>query len=193
MVTARAGHAAVLLRDGRVLLAGGSLANGTATQAAEIYNPSTGTWSATGNMTVPRSGFALVVLLDGTVLAVGGSTASGVTPTAELYEPATGTWSATGAMSTGRFFGSRDGQAARLSDGAVLVVSGDADGPHASSEIYEPANGAWTPPVAMPTTQCVPAVALLPDDRILTTGGTDCTSPPHTITTTQIYQPEPRR
>ena len=54
MTEARRGHTATLLSDGKVLVAGGRLGpdrNGAAgATSAELYDPSSGTWSATGSM-----------------------------------------------------------------------------------------------------------------------------------------------
>ena len=53
MGTPRSGHAAVRLLDGRVLVVGGAdgVENDT---SAELYDPTSGTWSATGSMLKPR-------------------------------------------------------------------------------------------------------------------------------------------
>ncbi len=59
-------ESATLLGDGRVLFAGGC---GT---AAELYDPPTGTFSPTGDMTAVRAGSAATLLLDGRVLFTGG-------------------------------------------------------------------------------------------------------------------------
>jgi hypothetical protein len=52
MMVARLAHTATLLQDGRVLVAGGSNADFPQqnTSTAEIYDPATGTFSATGAM-----------------------------------------------------------------------------------------------------------------------------------------------
>ncbi len=129
------GQEALLLPNGQVLAAGGydpNISGAPALASAELYNPSTGTWTATGSMTTARSGFSFVLLQNGEVLAAGGDQApgSGIPSTAELYNPATGTWTATGSMTT-----SASGGAIVLPNGNVLVADVD---------IYDPSTGTFT-------------------------------------------------
>ena len=73
LVHARAYHSAVLLTDGRVLLIGGHGNGGTPAASTELYDPATGTFSATGPMTTPRLGSTATLLADGRVLVAGGT------------------------------------------------------------------------------------------------------------------------
>jgi len=71
MTTARGGHTATVLDNGKVLIAGGT--NGSAGLAsAEIYDPDAGTFAPTGSMNVAKNGPTATVLLDRTVLVAGG-------------------------------------------------------------------------------------------------------------------------
>src|SRR5689334_1794516 len=47
--TARAYHTATLLPNGKVLVAGGIDSSFTVLRSAELYDPATGIWTATGN------------------------------------------------------------------------------------------------------------------------------------------------
>lgn len=112
MLTGRAWHTATLLSNGKVLIAGGFSQVGLTIEglsSAELYDPATGSFSATGSMSVPRVSHTATLLPDGRVLIAGGyagftnQEAAGATSSAELYDSVTGTFTATGQMSVPRF------------------------------------------------------------------------------------------
>lgn len=114
----RAGHTATLLLDGRVLIAGGvsSLTSTCCAWAtAEVYDPASGTFSATGSMTIVRTGHTATRLQDGTVLIVSADDA-----TADLFDPSNGMFVGVGdlpALATAH-------TASLRGDGTVLVAGG---------------------------------------------------------------------
>jgi hypothetical protein len=87
MNTARKTLAATLLNNGMVLISGGSNSSGSFTllASAELYDPSAGTFSFTGNLNVARQLHTTTLLSDGMVLIAGGNNLAGPIATAELY------------------------------------------------------------------------------------------------------------
>jgi len=143
MLTGRYRHSATLLSDGKVLVVGGqvdsvaSLGDRCCLASAELYDPSTGTWSATGSMIDARVEFIATRLNDGSVLVAGGDGANGSVAGAELYDSISGSWSATAAMGI-RSYG---WQAALLPNGNVLAVGAiDIYVP----EVYDPGSASWS-------------------------------------------------
>ncbi len=99
---ARLYHTATLLNNGKVLVTGGLVPgfplppNNLAYSSAELYDPSTGAFSATGSMSVPRFGHTATLLNDGRVLIAGGVDPTQTfppPPPVELYDPNAGTFS----------------------------------------------------------------------------------------------------
>jgi N-acetylneuraminic acid mutarotase len=84
LVTARTLHTAVLLKDGRVMLAGGNGATSTIS-SVEIWDPTSGTFgqfTSTGSLFAGRNGNTLVMVpTDGTVEAIGGQGGDAITET----------------------------------------------------------------------------------------------------------------
>jgi hypothetical protein len=166
MATARSGARATLLRDGRVLVVGGS----PSSSSAELYDPSMGTFSSTGSMSFDRSDHQAVLLQDGRVLVVGGA---GITA-AEIYDPTTGTFSTTGNLAADRFsFG-----ATLLPNGKVLLAGGLSGGTEVNTtEIFDPATGLFEagPPMRQVREVGVGMQILLGDGTVLISGGTAAT------------------
>ncbi len=139
MTAPRSGHTATLLTSGKVLIAGG--ANGVADASAELYDPPTGAFTATGSMTEARIGHTATLLNDSarSVLMVGSADMS-----AERYNPATGTFTATGSMHHAR----TSPTATLLSStgpnaGKVLIVGGNATSGDLVAELYDPGTGTF--------------------------------------------------
>ncbi|CAF0977583.1 unnamed protein product, partial [Adineta steineri] len=76
---------ASVLGNGKVLVAGGSGTSSGYLNSAELYDPTAGIWTTTGNMNVARYYHTASVLGNGTVLAAGGCIYSGFLNSAELY------------------------------------------------------------------------------------------------------------
>ena len=92
----RASHTAVLLDDGRVLVAGGGGPDGIPADGdALLFDPSTESWETTGSMIWHSQQAQMVKLFDGRVLVAGGLSISDYpVPSAgvEIYEPASNIW-----------------------------------------------------------------------------------------------------
>lgn len=142
MTEARAGARAVVLDDGRVLVAGGSRGE-LYLRSAEVLDLSTGTWNALPDMHFCYCHHAIGKLPDGRVIVAGGLTA-GQPGTqwqlAEIYDPTKNCWSILPALSARRQFcaGCVDTQ------GRFFVSGGeDERGVHDTCEAFNPARNCW--------------------------------------------------
>ncbi len=193
MITARARHAAELLRDGRVLVSGGlgCRFDGGYCSTAEIYDPVFNGWSVTGSMIVPRAGHSATMLADGRVLAAGGFWAPFPPPiyrsTAEIFNPGTGTWSE---RAPSMAFARADHTATRLNDGTVLVAGGWDGGALHASEVYDPVERTWSG-TSMFSARIGHSASLLEDGRVLAAGGGVCD--PDCLGSAELYDGPPPR
>jgi hypothetical protein len=190
MPTARERAVSVRLRDGRVLIVGGTGpgSNGPNLSVCEVYDPATTNWTAAQAIGAVASHFGLTLLTDGQVLRTGGFSAP-ITPlaTTELFAPATGLWTAGAAMASARF----GHTAVLLADGRVLVAGGVATTPagltaHASAELYDPTTGQWSTTGSLATARAHHSATRLLDGRVLVAGGSAGQSG---FTSAELYDP----
>jgi hypothetical protein len=171
----------VTLPDGRVLVGGGDAYLPLAKRwdhmsSAELFDPTTETFSSTGSMAQPRgSGVSATLLPDGRVLVLGGGPEVGTS--AELYDPVTGTFALTGptTVARGGFF-----TATLLSDERVLIAGGlvppvtgfpARTERTATAEVYDPATGRFSAVGPMAAPRYLHAASILADGTVLIVGG----------------------
>ena len=174
---ARAVHTATRLVDGRVLVVGGVLLHdGTprTLASAEVWDPTSETFSPTGSLAEARYGHTASLLPDGRVLVVGGVVAGGpgfeIRASAEAWDPTSGAFSAAGSLPDGRI----NHTATLLPDGRVLVVGGVGNGGAsllASAVLWDPKTESFSQTGALQSGRAHHTATSLPDGAVLIVGG----------------------
>ena len=193
---ARQFHTATLLPSGKVLICGGrGTAGGSVpVAAAELYDPTTGTFTNTGSMLSPRYQHTATLLANGKVLIAGGYKFGTVAAmgTSELYNPATGMFSATGSLSVARY----NHTATLLGNGKVLVAGGQGDFSsvgayvdYATAELYDPAAGTFSATGSLSIARLAHSATLLSDGTVLVAGGYNHASGYTYLASAEVYEP----
>ena len=186
MTTPRYAAATQRLKDGKVLIAGGSThptdTAGSSLSSAELYDPTAQTFSATtGALSTPREYAIAALLPSGKVLIAGGDEVGTDTPkaTAEVYDPSSKSFTAVGSMTVAR----TRHAAARLPNGKILVTGGCADVSHClqtldagssrlkSAEIFDPSTETFTATTnPMAVARSEHGMVVMSDGRVLVVG-----------------------
>ncbi len=194
------GPLVIALEDGRVLALGEREGDfGGAEAHAEVYDPTSDTWSTLDGLDESYSANGGARLLDGTILVLGGTPLAKIVfisqdgsqlsaeeekaktearlPPSMTYDPVNQAWTSAGSMNYPR----NGATVTNLPDGRVLVAGGTAreeslfeQGDEeliAFTELYDPATNTWSvgPEMAIPRTNHT--ATTLPDGRVLITGG----------------------
>jgi hypothetical protein len=180
MAVAHVNSGAAVMSDGRVLIAGGS--NGadiyTSITDAEVYDPTSKTFTTVAPLPKGRILASLVSLDDGRVFVVGGYDGSnGSVAVSSIFDPKAGTFSA-GPIESTSTYGS---VAIKLADGRVLHGGGCYIPPGSegcpdntdtmTSSIFDPTSNTWGNGPSLTAYRFLPALATLPDGSFLLAGG----------------------
>lgn len=125
-------HTSVLLNDGKVLIFGG-----TSSGSAEIFDPNTGTFTATASPLTGRSHAQGFRMTDGKVFTFATGGFSIPTNCMEIYNPTTGTWSST----TSSIYGAAAGAAVVLNTGQIFIIGGNFTTGNGASDVCYLVNG----------------------------------------------------
>ncbi|HTS57727.1 MAG TPA: kelch repeat-containing protein [Terriglobales bacterium] len=191
MIHVRFDHCAALLQDGRVLIAGGDNRKGTVFSSAELFDPATQSFVATGELNQARKGATATLLSNGKVLIAGGQGTGGALSSAELYDPVARGFSLTENMQAPR----TQHTATLLSDGKVLLLGNIDD--TSSAELFDPATGRFTATGSLVQARAHHTATLLPSGKVLVVGGTQVQPPggggagsaPVSLDSVEIYDP----
>jgi N-acetylneuraminic acid mutarotase len=177
--TNRADHAAAKLRNGDVLISGGT--DGTnVLKSAMIFDAVNAKWTAIPDMKFARRGHTMTLLHSGKVLVTGGFDGKTSLATAEVYDPGQNAWlPTTEPMKLSRRFHT----ATRLPDETVLIVGGivgllPTDDPK-KVEIYDEATGKFSYGTSISEARTKHTATLIATDvnnpvyKVLLTGNSD--------------------
>ncbi len=173
MSTGRSSYGAALLPTGKVLIAGGA-SSFTPLASAEVFDPGTGKFTATGSLLGPRADLSMTALPSGKVLVAGGSNSVSFAGAAELYDPVAGTFTATGSLVQPR----AGAPAALLASGKVLVAGGFGNSVSAmnTAELYAPSTGKFASISSMATARDRMTLTVLASGKVLAAGGSVATA-----------------
>ena len=173
MPTARAEFQANVV-NGKIYLIGGTLPSGDISNASEIYDPSSNSWSTASPIPYPVGLYASAVLNNKIYVEGGGQSGPKISDLNQIYDPETNVWTLgaplpaplvwAGAASTTGVFGSAQ----------LYVLGGTSDGINGvnTNQIYNPQSNSWTIGALMPTTRGALTVAVV-NDSLYALGGTD--------------------
>jgi WD40 repeat protein len=188
MKDSRAFHTATLLRNGKVLLAGGFTNGESRLASTEIFDPATKTFSSGENMSVARAGHSATLLPDGNVLIAGGYNGEYL-DSAEIYDVKKNKFTSIGKMTMPR----SEHIAVLLDNGKILLAGGVGTGWSflAEAEIYDPAAKSFSKTGNMMAARTSHTATLLKDGTVLITGGHQGRRAALTVyQSTEIYDPQ---
>jgi Putative Ig domain/Kelch motif/Galactose oxidase, central domain len=196
MAAARRFHTATLLGNGQVLLVGGedsSVSTIPTLNSAEIYDPTTQTFTATnGGLTASRE-LQTATVVGGSVYVIGGRSGSSAgyvfLNSAEVFDPATLTFSVAAAtLNTAR----TTHTATLLQDGSVLLCGGfGSGGSQSNSERFNAFGPSFTGTGSLVTGRYFHTATLLNDGTVLITGGLNGVTASTALSSAEIYHPAP--
>ena len=184
----RGSHSATRLLDGTVLICGGRSNSGPVLDSAEIYDPTTRTFTAIAStMNSPRNKHSATLLANGEVLLTGGNDGTRNLSSAELYDPISQSFTLLSQTLTTL----RNGHgAALLPDNTVLIAGGDGFG---SAEIYDPVTQSFTAiAAAMNEVRNYFTMTALGNGQVMIAGGWVATTPNSccsVVDSVEIYDP----
>jgi N-acetylneuraminic acid mutarotase len=190
MATARVNHTATLIPTGAVIAVGGRIGSSPVTASNTLVRSADeGSAAAATNFCGVRFHAATTLLADGRVLISGGAIPGTTLAIASVYDPNAQTCTTVAPMP----FARRLHTLTLLPSGKILMIGGYATTantePSDNVALFDPtngANGSWSTLPSMQVPRAAHAVSLMPDGRVLVSGGVEATTAPLIV---EIFDP----
>ena len=187
--TARQDHTATVLKNGKILICGGT-AGAVAVGTALLFDPATRAYTSAASLSVPRHGHQATRLKDGNVLVTGGhAPGTGQLASAELYNWLAGTWSLLPAQMTSR----RQNHTATLTNNGNVLLMGGFGGTQPTSvnldtiEVFTLTSSTFTSLIhKMQVARMGHTATMQENGAILVAGGSDSNGP---VKLAETYDP----
>lgn len=178
MHSARIGHTATLLQDGRVLVVGGLGHKLQPLASAELYDASRNVWTAASPLPGTRFSQSASLLPDGSVLIVGGIVNAVISRSTLIFRPDRGTWE----PGPSTLYPHAQQDSLTLPDGRILLAGGYGGPP----EIFDPKTRVWSA-VASPGFRTHPVLASLGNGQVLLAAGDNHAG--HAVASARLFDP----
>lgn len=191
MNMARMNHWGYTLSDGRVVLFGGHGDNFSSLSSAEIWSPSSNSFTLL-QMKYPHDSGCVARIKDGRFLIAGGAKDNGVVPGydhAEIFDPQDNSFTAVNPMTRSH----ANCAAATLSNGKILIVGGwyDPETPK-YGELFDPSTHTFTATEALNSPRSRPVVLPTGDGKAVVLSGLGPFGNPP-VERVELYDPDTNR
>jgi WD40 repeat protein len=190
MNAARTEPSIAVLPNGLVMVAGGIDNSFNALSSVELYDPVRNTWTPTGSLNVTRAWARAALLASGKVLIAGGYTTNYVTAltSIEVYDPSAGTWSIVSQLTAARGASSLTS----LPNGEFLVAGGlgslYSPAALATTDLFDESGDRTFATSALITPRGHHGGTLLPNGKVLVTGGLSDFNLGDVLNSAELYQ-----
>ena len=172
MPTARAELQANVV-NGKIYLIGGTLPNGSISNATEVYDPSNDSWSTAAPIPTPVGLYASAVVDNKIYVEGGGKSGPAIIDLNQIYDPETNMWTLGAPLPAPLLLAAAGATTGVLAPTRLYVIGGTTDGINAlnTTHIYDPQTNSWTIGASMPTARGALSVAVV-NDTLYALGGT---------------------
>lgn len=160
--------------NGKIYLIGGTLPSGSISNATEVYDLSSDSWSTLAPIPAPVGLYASAVVDNKIYVEGGGQSGPVISGLNQIYDPETNVWTLGAPLPTPVLWAAAGATTGVLAPTRLYVIGGTSDGINAVNitYIYDPQGNSWTIGALMPTARGTLSVAVV-NDTIYALGGSD--------------------
>jgi N-acetylneuraminic acid mutarotase len=160
--------------NGKIYLIGGALPSGDISDASEVYDPSSDSWSVAAPIPTPVALYASAVVNNKIYVVGGGQSGPLISDLNQIYDPETNVWTLSEPLPTPIVWAAAASTSGVTAPARLYVLGGTSDGINGvnTNRVYDPQSNSWTIGALMPTSRGALSVVVV-NDALYALGGTD--------------------